>query len=875
MKKILLTVISALGILGATAAPELQLPAQVTEDFNRRLAEVPYPARLNLERVKTLSGDTLKAMEFLYAYLPLPDLTDKSFEYYLKNTEMALKVRNEMPWGKNIPDKEFLHFVLPARANNENLDSARVIFYNELKDRVKNLSMTDAILEANHWCHEKVSYQASDSRTSSPLSTVSQAIGRCGEESVFTVIALRSIGIPARQIYTPRWAHSDDNHAWVEAWADGQWHFLGACEPAPVLDLAWFNEPAARGMMMNTNVFGKYPGPEEIIVNTPITTIINVTSNYAPVGLSKIRVVDGEGKPVADAKVNFCIYNYAEFYPVASKRSDKDGMASLITGYGDIVVWATDGEKFGFGISNPSNNEVTDIVMTNPVGEAWEWEGAIIPPVKSGTLPVVPAELDKLCNERNILDDSIRNAYIATFATPQQAQTLAAELGVDADVLAHVLTQSRGNHGNIAALLRSLDADHRVIALDLLQAIKEKDRRDIDMEVVKDNIFYMSAYPDSALNNDYVVNPRIEREGLRPFKKYFQSRFTPSQLEAFRENPESIVRWVKDSITVYDNGWNPMNLRMSPASTLRNLATDSIGRRLFTVALARSAGVPAQIDPVTLEVKYLGNDRQWNIVKFDQEETAPVNTGTIYLDYVPTGRIEEPRYYTQFSLSRLRDGVPFQLEFDEGATVDMVNASQVPLEEGQYLLISGQRMADGSVLVRANSFTIIPDTVNHVDLKILQDTTQLQVIGNLEVENRYFDFESNAVKSLLQTAGRGFYVLGIIGGNDEPSTHVLNDISAMKDDLEKTGREIIVLYASQEERDKASVKQLPQLPSNLHMGMDIDGRIMKEIANSLSLANENLPLFVVADSFNRIIFVSQGYTIGLGNTLLDVLSKIK
>ena len=37
-----------------------------------------------------------------------------------------------------------------------------------------------------------------------------------------------------RQGYTPRWAHTDDNHAWVEAWVNGKWYFLGACEPEPV-----------------------------------------------------------------------------------------------------------------------------------------------------------------------------------------------------------------------------------------------------------------------------------------------------------------------------------------------------------------------------------------------------------------------------------------------------------------------------------------------------------------------------------------------------------------------------------------------------------------------------------------------------------------
>ena len=148
----------------------------------------------------------------------MADIADHPGEFYLENVDYAFKAREEMPWGKVVPEREFRHFVLPIRVNNENLDDSRKVFYEELKDRVKNLSLYDAVLEVNHWCHEKVIYTPSDARTSSPLASVKTAYGRCGEESTFTVAALRSVGIPARQVYTPRWAHTDDNHAWVEAW---------------------------------------------------------------------------------------------------------------------------------------------------------------------------------------------------------------------------------------------------------------------------------------------------------------------------------------------------------------------------------------------------------------------------------------------------------------------------------------------------------------------------------------------------------------------------------------------------------------------------------------------------------------------------------
>lgn len=164
--------------------------ATVTRDFEDKQKALPHG---DLFRIFTtsLTTEEREALMFLYAYMPIGDITDYSGDYYLMNVRYALKTRQEMPWGNRIPEREFRHFVLPVRVNNENLDESRKVFYKELKERVKNLSLYDAILEVNHWCHEKVIYTPSDSRTSSPLASVKTAYGRCGEESTFLVAADR------------------------------------------------------------------------------------------------------------------------------------------------------------------------------------------------------------------------------------------------------------------------------------------------------------------------------------------------------------------------------------------------------------------------------------------------------------------------------------------------------------------------------------------------------------------------------------------------------------------------------------------------------------------------------------------------------------
>ena len=390
--------------------------AEVENDFKAKQAALPNGDLFAVFN-QQMTPQEKEALTFLYAYMPIGDVTDYSGEFYLKNIRSSFQVRKEMAWGDSIPEMIFRHFVLPVRINNENLDESRMVFYEELKDRVKGLSLYEAVLEVNHWCHEKVIYTPSDSRTSSPLSSVKTAYGRCGEESTFTVAALRSVGIPARQVYTPRWAHTDDNHAWVEAWVNGKWYFFGACEPEPVLNLGWFNGPAYRGMLMHTKVFGKYNGPEDVMERTAGYTEINVIDNYAPSARTNVTVTDAEGKPVPDALVEFKIYNYAEFYSVARKTTDAQGKCFLAAGKGDMLAWASKDGKFGYSkISFGKDKEIT-IALNKKPGDLETIELDVVPPV-DGSIPANVTPEQKQANAKRLLEeDAIRNKYVATFYT--------------------------------------------------------------------------------------------------------------------------------------------------------------------------------------------------------------------------------------------------------------------------------------------------------------------------------------------------------------------------------------------------------------------------------------------------------------------------
>ena len=775
-------------------------------------------------------------VDYLYQFMPQPDKTDYSREFYQQNVALSLKARAEMPWGKTIPEREFRHFVVPVRVNNENLDNSREVFYKALKPRVEKLSMQEAILEVNHWCHEHVTYRPSDGRTSSPLATLRTAYGRCGEQSTFTVAALRAVGIPARQVYTPRWAHTDDNHAWVEAWADGKWYFLGACEPEPVLNLGWFNESASRGMLMHTKAFGNYDGPEEVMSQTPCYTEINVVDNYAPTAQVNVQVVNAKGKPVSGARVEFKLYNYAEFYTVANKTTDKLGHASLTAGKGDMLLWVSKGglvatRKVSFG----KDKQVKIVLNSKELPDLVDLD--IVPPPVSGQLPLVTPEQRAENNRRSAYEDSIRHAYEATMPVEDW----------------------RGNHRTIQQFLD--EAPNQLMAEKLLGVLAKKDLRDIELAVLKDN--QVAAVDTSDIYLKYVLCPRVELEWLTPYKAFFRKHMGSIK------NPAQLEAWCNQNIRI-DNDHNPQGLRMQPMSVYREKLTDDLGRNIFFVSVARSLGMPARINEVNGKPQYYADGR-WVDVFAKAQNAKQGNTAKLKLDYKLSAHNDNPKYYIHFTLSKVVDGQLQLQTFPEEATQqDFVNGQE--LDKGEYILTTGVRMASGKVLARMQRFTLNGDTT--ISYALRENQEDVQVIGSLNAENIYHDKATDSDKSLLSTTGRGYYVLAIVAPNQEPTNHAMRDISVYKQQFEEWGRKMIFLFQNDDEAQRFNFAEFDKLPNTVVWGTDVEGKIKQEVWQQMKLTTPSLPVFLICDSFNRVVFVQQGYTINLGEQLIKVIRQL-
>ena len=432
--------------------------------------------------------------------------------------------------------------------------------------------------------------------------------------------------------------------------------------------------------------------------------------------------------------------------------------------------------------------------------------------------------------------------------------------------IAEILVASRGNHEEIVALLEEAEQQGKLPeAHALLTSLSEKDLRDTPKPVLDDHFSCMETVGDAN-----VYGPRVDTELLRPFRKYFHENIPDSLSDMIKTDPASFVKWCKENLSMYDD----ISLRyvqLDPKRVWETRLADKASREIFFVAMCRSFGVPAWMDPVTRVVKYVGADGLTYDVDFDAKEQIVAPQGKLKLTYNEIPLLDDPKYETHFTLSKYVDG-NFQLLNYDGTWASLFKEAR-PMDCGYYMLVSGSRMSGGNVFADVEFFTIEEGktTVRELVMRDIKD--QIRVIGSFDSEMKYNAVipgkdEDRVESSILETTGRGYFAVALVDYGTEPTNHALMDISAAAAELEASGRPILVVFATEDDFRKFRAQDF-KLPSTVHFGIDIDGKMRDMIATEMKLdKGGRLPLIVLADTFNRVVFFSQGYSIGLGDSLV-------
>lgn len=811
-----------------------------------------------LEGVKeTGSEDVVFAIQWMYANSPLSDMANYDFDLFKSCAEHGVFLREHSPFAKDLPEDIFLNYVLHVRVNEEELCDCRKFFYGLLADRVESLSMHDAVIEVNYWNAENVMYQSTDSRTISALGAYHSAYGRCGEESAFGVNVYRAVGIPARQIYTPRWAHCDDNHAWVEVYCDGEWHFLGACEPEEVLNKGWFTNAASRAMLIHSRCFGENKN-EEIISRVGMAYFLNNLKLYAVTKSLKVSVKDESGAPVAGASVGFGILNYSNIFDAAVMKTDEDGVCSLTCGLGSINIHVKKDGLFCEKMVYTPDVDTVEMVLAQetPTYDVWEHFTAVAPKdqIVNGAKPTEAQK--ELGMKKTGAANAKREAYVAAMFDADKAKSVVEKYGYSQEIY-DLLYESRSNVKRLIPFLE----DEAFTAKEkekILLTLSKKDRRDVDPEVLKEALTLSKGYEleDEDLFYNYIVCPRVSNEPLRKNRQFILDYFTGEEKAAFKKDPKAIWTYIEEHI-----GFDPaieygqIVTRPVGALTVKNASEHS--KKILFVAICRALGIVARENPINSLAEYYENGRFVPVEILDEGDCTIVFEKESKENWL---------YFSDFSIGHLVDG--------DYQTLNLMdekwdgNKLTITVPNGQYRIITDNRLPNGNLFASKYHFLLASGEKKTVKLEKYQ-ANLADMLDNFALDEfKVQDEAGNTVPGSELTKHKA--ILMWLEQGKEPTEHILNEMLEQEDDFQEISADIIFIVKGKEALENAKLQKVLNTFKKIKVYYDSFVPNVETLARRMYVDPDKLPLIIVTTKELNAVYACSGYNVGSGDMLVKI-----
>ena len=798
-------------------------------------------------------------IKFFYGTMPLRDAGEYPFEIFLSYVRHALWLRKTIDWCKKLPEDLFVHDVLYYRINSEDISDCRSFFYEQLKDRIAGLDEYQAAVEINYWCAEHATYEMADDRTAGPMTMYRSGKGRCGEESTFTVTALRSVGLAARQVYTPRWAHCDDNHAWVEVWVNGEWHFLGACEPEEKLDRGWFTGPAGQALLIHSRTFGDYAAGkrEEVIGRDGAVVCHNVTASYTKTRKLRIQVRKQDNTPAAHAQVSVEILNMAEYFPAAVLETDEHGETSIRLGLGDIRLQARSEGKFVERYCNLAEDGVGAADADCAVTLVLKDSEAGMKDALSG-VSACGWHFAKLCAPKEVV---VRESVLSEEEVSRGTRRLADAVKLREERFDQLTRHAIAVHPeeeermrvageNAEELTAFLEKDDNPDRKKLLDSLTKKDNKDLRAEVLEDHLSAKRGSWSEDIHVQDLLCPRIWLEEIGAYRSYICSVLTAQEQEAFASNPGLIWNYVNQNITdIPEEEYN--TLCASPIGCLKLKMGSAVSRTILFIAICRSLNIPARLDKSLMLPEYWA-DGAFRV----PVSRAQASKGTLLLRNIPgkewiyaqhwtLGRLEKDHFVTMNHAGLVFEKETLELFLPVGiyrliAVKRLLNGDQeaaellfaIEKEKQTELYMPDFEKTDGVMPWEKNS---VPDESQSCRKLQNKNNSLREEIQSCLLRDILFQRADGTLCSLEKLVSGKRSILAFLEIGAEPTEHVLNEVLALEKGAKGNSKGIgcQLLFVLRQEKDL----QHKTLREVLALGAGSEIEILYDISGGASDAN--------------------------------------
>ncbi|MCK4908595.1 MAG: redoxin domain-containing protein [Planctomycetes bacterium] len=891
------------------------VPDEYLEGVRKTLVEAGGNAPELLKVITSLEGEELEWACFLIGTMPFPDSVSVTSDYLLEHIRYTSLVKKNYKWVKKIPKEIFLASVLSYRVSEEPITRHRKYFYEQIYPLVKDCrSMLEVSYQVNLWLggadkkgKRRVTFKPGEARDKSPFSTLKAGYGRCEEMMIIFISAARAAGIPARNVWTPWWSITDNNHAWTEVWADGEWYPAGSCEPniknafALTAGKAWFSKHASVGAIIYSSQFGKPKDKSRIYKSDDKTSIINVLDNYSITRTVKAHVVSDNGKPLPGIPVGLSLVNWGNIRTFTGGRTDKKGNVSLITGLGSYFLSAGIPEKSGTAWklidTRPSDKLEVTLRLTKDNKTPEGYFMLRYPSPEEAYRLFKPDSGD----DRDLaIPDRIKKINAEHAPAAPKETVLYEEFKIEEhsgiekliknssfkDAVVKVLKKSGGNWRQIAGAIKEVSPEKREDLLWLVSQFNLIDSLEFTGETLLEHVDYAHLakkkftykIPEK-LFRPYVLSYRLPYAHIYQWRKEFYEMFSPMVKSDIPSTAKSVNRWIEKNIKVVNVQRGRYLNFANPADYLKSRRATKFALTLISVSALRSLGIPAKRKENWVE---FFDGEKW-IPFYPKESKSIGNTKAskeIKKHYVKHGGVR---------IVTMKDGLAFQSKdpnhgiatWRNGAwrgqrwdeiTFDNGWMSLVP---GDYLITAARRNASGDVLLYARPVKVRSDkglVVNiPLDLPLEFMAEGDKVVRHLKSlpDFTLMDKNNNSYH-LAEALKESNILLFFFTLEAEPSIRMLPRIKGIQEKARAANVKTWTIFTDKEGVDDPRIKDI-----SLPMLLDKNQEVVKEfIPEFEKKKKEIMPSVLLINKSGQIILWKEGYNLTIGAILEDVFATM-
>ena len=572
-----------------------------------------------------------------------------------------------------------------------------------------------------------------------------------------------------------------------------------------------------------------------------------------------VKVTDKEGAAVKGAQVQFLVLNMGEYFPIAKAETDEDGTVSLVTGLGSVRVLAFLPGMEGFAqadLDTRAQDEIS-LILTGETVEAEDWRAVdVIAPVDTPVNPDMPTPEQKAEGTRRLNEaNKIRKEKKENWVNPELTAFLARE-------------------------------DEKELRQEIVDVLSEKDHTDCVCSVLEEHLEYGKRYAKEFktksgakecgekemdgtpgaengynLYINYVLNPRVEDELLRPYRKGILSFFTEEQKADFRANPAEIWNYIQAHITAYPDNERETVMETPYECLVSGIGTERSQKVLF-VAIARTLGIPARLNPDNKVMEYWVKDLFVPVLK--QQEGGAVLILKKEEDAVWN-------YYQNWTMGRLVGNEYVSLNLT-GRSWDGDNL-KLALIPGTYRIITTNRLPNGNQFAWEKTFTIKEGGQREETLRLreaqLGDMLERISLPEFEVK----DSTENTVTCAELTKG-GKKILMWLEESREPTEHILNEMLEHAEKFHEFENSISFMIRTPEAKQDPLLGKVLKMFPKVSIYYDSFEENIELLGRRMYVDPDKLPLILVTNGESVGIYATSGYNVGTGDMLIRIMEEV-